>query len=258
MDLGLQGKRTLVTGSSRGIGLAIAEGFLREGARVVLTGRNEASLKSAHTRLNESFAPDNILTHPCDISESHAVSKLKDRILQKWGGLDILIANVGSGKSMPDAIAPREHFDAVFRENFDTAVNAAREFLPLIKEARGNMLFISSIAGMEAFGAPVDYSVAKTAVLSFSKNIARKLANEHVRVNCIAPGNILFPGGSWDEKMKTDAEKMNKLIASSVPMNRFGTPQEIADAALFLCSDRASFITGAVLCVDGGQTVTLF
>jgi 3-oxoacyl-[acyl-carrier protein] reductase len=137
-------------------------------------------------------------------------------------------------------------------------MNAAREFLPLIKEARGAMLFISSIAGIEAFGAPVDYSVAKTAVLSFAKNIARKLARDHVRVNCIAPGNIFFPGGSWDEKMKANPGQVNDIIKASVPMNRFGTPQEIADAALFLCSERASFITGAVLCIDGGQTVTLF
>jgi 3-oxoacyl-[acyl-carrier protein] reductase len=258
MELGLQGKRALVTGSSRGIGLAIAEGFLREGARVILTGRNESSLNSAHARLAESFVPNDILAHPCDLTDPHSVSILKGRILQRWGGLDILIANAGSGKSSPDAIAPREHFEAVFRENFDTAMNAAREFLPLVKESRGNMLFISSIAGMEAFGAPVDYSVAKTAVLSFAKNIARKLARDHVRVNCIAPGNVLFPGGSWDGKIKADADGVNKLIANSVPMNRFGTPQEIADAALFLCSERASFITGAVLCVDGGQTVTLF
>lgn len=258
MDLGLTGKRALVTGSSRGIGLAIAESFLREGARVVLTGRNEEALGKARERLAGSFGVDRILAQACDLTAPQTLAALKDGILRAWGGLDILIANAGSGRSVPDAIAPKEQFDAVLKENLDTAVNAAREFLPLIQAARGTILFIASIAGMEAFGAPVDYSVAKTAVLAFAKNIARKLAADHVRVNCIAPGNVLFPGGSWDEKMKADADRVNKLIAASVPMNRFGRPEEIADAALFLCSARASFITGAVLCVDGGQTVTLF
>ena len=116
------------------------------------------------------------------------------------------------------------------------------------------LLFISSIAGLEAFGAPVDYSTAKSALLAFSKNLARKVATK-VRVNVVAPGNINFPGGSWDEKIKLDPKRVKDIIESTVPMNRFGTPEEIADAALFICSERAKFITGSVLVVDGGQTI---
>lgn len=257
MELGLKDKRVLVSGSSRGIGLAIAKGFLGEGARVVLTGRNDSDLEQARLQLCSDF-PQMVLALKCDFSKHDDIVALNERILESLDGLDILVANIGSGRSVPDVVPSKEHFDTVFRQNFDVAVNAVREFLPLIKDSKGNILFISSIAGMEAFGAPVDYSVAKTAVLSFSKNIARKLAVDHVRVNCIAPGNIYFEGGSWDEKTKADPERIHKLIKATVPMNRFGTPEEIADAALFICSGKAGFITGAVLCVDGGQTVTLF
>ena len=110
---------------------------------------------------------------------------------------------------------------------------------------------------MEAFGAPVDYSTAKSAVSALAKNMARKLAQE-VRVNVLAPGNVYFPGGSWDEKIKQDADRVETIIQSTVPMNRFGTPEEMADAVLFLCSERAKFITGSTLVVDGGQTVGVF
>ena len=107
---------------------------------------------------------------------------------------------------------------------------------------------------MEAFGAPTDYSVAKTAVIALSKNMARKLA-PNVRVNVIVPGNVYFEGGSWDEKIQQNKKHVDSIIKSTVPMNRFATPQEIADSAVFLCSDRANFITGATLVIDGGQTV---
>ena len=130
-------------------------------------------------------------------------------------------------------------------------------FLPMLEKSCGVLLFISSIAGIEAFGAHTDYSTAKTAVIALAKNMARKLAKE-VRVNVLAPGNVLFPGGSWDEKIKDDPSEVEKIIESTVPMNRFGMPEEIADAAVFLCSERAGFITGSVLVVDGGQTVRVF
>ena len=108
---------------------------------------------------------------------------------------------------------------------------------------------------MEAFGAPTDYSTAKAAIIALAKNMARKLASDNVRVNVIAPGNVYFEGGSWDEKIQQDKKRVDEIIKSTVPMNRFATPQEIADSAVFLCSHRASFITGITLVIDGGQTV---
>ena len=117
-------------------------------------------------------------------------------------------------------------------------------------------IYVSSIAGIEALGAPTDYSTAKTAVISLAKNLARKSAPD-VRVNVLAPGNIFFENGSWDKKIKKDKKSVDEMISSEVPMKRFGTPEEVGDAAVFLCSDKAKFITGTTLVIDGGQTIGL-
>lgn len=258
MDFGFSGKRVLVTGSSRGIGHAIAMQFLREGASVTFTSRNRDDLDRLVTELSKEVASKVVMAIECDFANVADVNNLCGVIEKSWGGLDIVVANVGSGTSVADPIPDHEHFESIFQENFHAPVNTAREFLPLLKASKGNLLFITSIAGLEAIGAPVDYATAKTAVMSFSKNLARKVAAEGVRVNCIAPGNILFPGGSWDKKMKANPGSVLRMIEQQVPMRRFGIPEEIAAATLFLCSEMAGFITGAVLCVDGGQTTHLF
>jgi 3-oxoacyl-[acyl-carrier protein] reductase len=128
----------------------------------------------------------------------------------------------------------------------------------MLEKSKGCLLFISSITGMEAFGAPTDYSTAKSAIIALAKNMARKLASDGIRVNVIAPGNVYFKGGSWDEKIQQDKKRVDKILKLTVPMNRFAIPQEIANSAVFLCSDRAGFITGTTLVVDGGQTVGVF
>jgi len=174
-----------------------------------------------------------------------------------WGGIDIVVANVGDGQSVADPLPDDMQWNKTWETNFESSLYTARTFLPMLQESHGCLLFVSSIAAKEAFGAPVDYSTAKSAVTALAKNMARKLAR-NVRINVIAPGNVLFHGGSWDEKIKQNPQKVEKIIESTVPMNRFGTPEEIADGAVFLCSERAKFITGSVLVVDGGQTVGIF
>jgi 3-oxoacyl-[acyl-carrier protein] reductase len=258
MDLNLIKKRILITGSSRGIGLAIAKAFLEEGANVVLTSRKQSDLDRLRNDLSGKFSPGSILPLACDLADLHQILNLRERILAEWNGLDILISNLGSGKSVSDPIPPIANFEAVFQLNFDSAVNVSREFFPLIRNSGGNILFIASIVGIEAFGAPVDYSVAKSALISYSKNLARKAAAEGVRVNCIAPGNVYFDGGSWDEKIKANPKRIQTLIETTVPMRRFGKPEEIASAAVFLASERSSFTTGVCLVIDGGQTVSIF
>jgi 3-oxoacyl-[acyl-carrier protein] reductase len=166
--------------------------------------------------------------------------------------------NVGDGRSVPDALPNDEQWQKTWNSNFESALQTARIFLPMLKKSKGSLLFVSSITGMEAFGAPTDYSTAKSAIIALAKNMARKLGPEGVRVNVIAPGNVYFEGGSWDEKIQQDEKRVDEIIKSTVPMNRFATPQEIADSAVFLCSDRASFVTGTTLVVDGGQTVGVF
>ncbi len=256
MNLELNNKRVLVTGASRGIGLAIAEAFLQEGARVVLTARTYATLQETAGRLFKKHGADRLLTLSFDCADEPKWSDALKKIKDAWGGLDIVVANVGDGRSVPDALPDAERFNKVWRTNFTTSEVTARATLPLLTENGGCLLFISSIAGLEAIGAPTDYSVAKSALVALTKQLARKLA-PRVRVNCLAPGNVYFPGGSWDDKIQTDPERVKMLIETSVPMKRFGTPHEMADSVVFLCSDRASFVTGACLVIDGGQTVSL-
>ena len=254
MDLGIQNRNFIITGASRGIGRAITESLLSDGANVCLVARGQDQLKKTADELRKQYGEDRVISWQADSADEVALLELRQQITQQWEGLDGVIANVGDGQSVPDAIPEAEQWTRVWHANFETALNTARVFLPLLQESRGNLLFISSIAGLEAIGAPVDYSTAKTAVIAFAKNLARKVAPE-VRVNVIAPGNVHFTGSSWEEKIKVDTPKVEQMLQTTVPMKRFGTPEEIADVATFLCSSRASFITGSVMVVDGGQTV---
>lgn len=257
MDLGLTGKRVLIAGASRGIGLAMAEGFLQEGARVALLARNIEPLSTATRRLAAEYGEARILSFALDCADPLAWPAVVKKIQSAWGGLDIAIANVGDGRGPQDALPDAERFAAAWCTNFTTAEVTARAALPLLEASSGCLLFVSSIAGLEAIGAPTDYSVAKAALLALTKQMARRLA-PGVRVNCLAPGNVNSPGGSWDAKIQADPQRVAALIEATVPMKRFCTPEEMADAALFLCSERARFITGACLVVDGGQTVSMF
>jgi len=257
MDLGLSDKRVLITGASRGIGAAIAEAFLEEGSKVCLVSRGSKQLFETQATLASEYGGEQVLVETCDCTNEQDLHSLRDGVDHCWGGVDIVVANIGDGRSVPDALPDAEQWQKTWNNNFESALHTARTFLPMLKKSKGCLLFVSSITAMEAFGAPVDYSTAKSAVSALAKNMARKLAQE-VRVNVLAPGNVYFPGGSWCEKVKQDAERVEKIIESTVPMNRFGTPEEMADAALFLCSERAKFITGSTLVVDGGQTVGVF
>ena len=257
MDLGLTSKRVLITGASKGIGAAIAYGFLKENAITCIVSRGSEQLYQTKSSLIEEFGESRVVADECDCTDPTELAALKERVQERWNGLDIVIANIGDGQSVPDPLPGDIQWKKTWENNFDSALYTARTFLPMLRESKGCLLFVSSITAMEAFGAPVDYSTAKTAVAALAKNMARKLAQE-IRINVLAPGNVLFPDGSWDKKIKDNPDKVDKIIESSVPMKRFGSPEEMADAAVFLCSDRASFITGSVLVVDGGQTVGVF
>jgi 3-oxoacyl-[acyl-carrier protein] reductase len=247
----------LITGASKGIGAAIAKTFLDENAKTYIVSRGSESLYKTQASLEKQFGKDQVIADECDCKDPIELLGLKKRIEERWNGLDIVIANVGDGRSVLDPLPDETQWKKTWENNFESSLHTARTFLPMLRETRGCLLFVSSIASMEAFGAPVDYSTAKAAIAALSKNMARKLAKE-VRVNVLAPGNVMFPGGSWDDKIKENPEGVKNIIESSVPMNRFGLPEEMADAAVFLCSERASFITGSVLIVDGGQTLGIF
>jgi 3-oxoacyl-[acyl-carrier protein] reductase len=257
MDLNLTNKRVLITGSSRGIGYGMANAFLGEGARVVLLDWEYNRLTQSADELCKIYGKDRVLAFTIDCADAQAWTKVINEIDAAWGGIDVAIANVGDGRGPQDALPKADRFATAWRSNFNTSEETARATLPMLEESGGCLLFISSVAGLEAIGAPTDYSVAKSALIALTKQMARRLA-PRIRVNCIAPGNVYFPDGSWDEKIKKDPQRVELIIQSTVPMQRFGTPSEIADAALFLCSARAAFITGSCLVVDGGQTVGIF
>ena len=253
MNFNLSNKKVLITGASRGIGLAIAESFLQEGAKICLVSRGSKALFENEKKLQGAYGLESSFACKCDCINIESLNSLKNKVKDKWSSLDIVVVNVGDGRSVSDALPDDEQWQKTWNSNFESALQTARIFLPMLEKSKGVLLFVSSIAGIEAFGAPTDYSTAKTAIIALAKNMARKLAPT-VRINVIAPGNVLFDGGSWDEKIQQDKERLDEIIKSTVPMNRFATPQEIADSAVFLCSDRASFITGATLVIDGGQT----
>ena len=257
MDLKLNNKKVLITGASRGIGLAVAESFLQEGAKTYLVSRGSSALYENEKKLQNIYGLDNVVACKCDCTNVESLNSLKNEVEDKWNSLDVVIVNVGDGRSVSDALPDDMQWKKTWNSNFESTLQTARTFLPMLERSQGVLLFVSSIAGMEAFGAPTDYSTAKAAIIALAKNMARKLAPS-VRVNVIAPGNVYFKGGSWDEKIQQNKKRVDEIIKSTVPMNRFATPQEIADSAVFLCSDRASFITGATLVIDGGQTVGVF
>src|ERR1035437_26077 len=255
MNLQLTDRVALVAGSSRGIGRAIAETFLREGARVVITGRTVDSLEATRLALTQSGATDRVLSFAGDLADDSVLVALRKRVEDFWGPIEILVANIGSGRGAVGWQLERAEWDRLFEMNFWITQRMLNKFLPpMVENGRGSVVLISSIAGAEGIRAPIPYSVAKAGLILLAKNLARELAPNSVRINAVAPGNVLFPGGTWEHHLSQRNAEVLQYIKNEVPMNRFGRPEEIADAVAFLASDRASFITGTCLIADGGQT----
>lgn len=252
MNLGLEKKTVLVSGSSRGIGKAIAEAFLREGARVVVTGRHQKDL--------DAFLADNkkyrakVKTFCGDLTKEKEIEKVIALAVASFGSIDCLVPNIGKGAVRFGHEVGSKDWRETFEINLWSAVRLVQKTLPILKKnGGGSIVFVAALAGMEAVAAPITYCTAKAALIAYAKNLSREVAPFSIRVNSIAPGNIFFPGGRWEEKLREDRDKFTKYIAENVAMQRFGTPEEIATFAVFISSDRASFLTGECVCVDGGQ-----
>lgn len=255
MNLELQDQVAFIAGSSRGIGKAIARRFLQEGARVVISGRDEAALTKCEQEFAAEFSAARIMQVRGDLTLTQPIRDALAQVRERWSRLDALVANIGSGSGTIGWQVDAAEWINTFETNFHGAVRLATDALPQMIEAkRGSIVLISSIAGVESSPAPLPYSSAKNALIAYAKNLARQIAVAGVRVNAVAPGNIFFEGGSWAANLEARRDAVLKHIADEVPMQRFGAPEEIADLVVFLCSPRASFITGACIVADGGQT----
>jgi 3-oxoacyl-[acyl-carrier protein] reductase len=256
MNLDLTDRVIFVAGASRGIGLGIVEACLADGAKVAMTARGAESLEAAHARLAAQYGADKLWSMAGDMRDADTIDEAVNRVEAEFGPIFGAVANVGlhpcpNGFDIDDAT-----WDAGFSQNLDSAYRLARSALkPMTTRGEGSVLFISSIAGLGALGTPLTYGTAKAAMNHMAKELARITGASGVRVNVIAPGNIVFPDGDWEARANgPNGDKVMRWIKREVPMRRFGHPEEIGSAAAFLMSNKASFITGAVLPVDGGQT----
>ncbi len=254
MKLGLEEKIVLITASTRGIGLAVATFFLDEGATVIINGRDISRVEEIEAKLRKQYGQNKVWGFGGDITETENLQSLHDFIKKQWGRIDVIVSNLGTGKALQSNKLNMNEWEHMMRINLLSAVSLIDTMLSLLEHGKGaNILFISSIAAYERSAAPYAYAAAKAGLLTLVKNMSYDYAKKNIRVNCVSPGNIYFDGGRWQQIYEQDKEGTEKLLENQVPLKRFGRTEEIAAPVVFLCSEKASFITGAALVVDGGQ-----
>jgi 3-oxoacyl-[acyl-carrier protein] reductase len=252
MDLGLAGKVALVTGGTRGIGRAIVDDLTAEGCRLMLAARGQAGLDDTAAALRARGA--DVGTIAIDVTNLADLERLVAATVEQFGGIDILISNAGASHGAGIVETTEADWAMALNLNVLAAARLSRLVVPSMRErGGGSIVFVSSIYGRESGGPRVSYNATKSALIAMSKHMARDLARDNIRVNAIAPGSILFPGGSWEQRMKADPEAMAAFVKQDMPFGRFGRPEEVAAMTVFVASPRASLVTGACIPVDGAQ-----
>jgi 3-oxoacyl-[acyl-carrier protein] reductase len=258
LDLFLDGKAAIVTGSSRGLGLASARALAAEGCHVCLCARGADALEQAAAGLPgadpHAGVRSRAITVAADLSTAEGAEKVIDATVRAFGGIDILINNVGTAKGA-DIVGTS---DAEWQEAFDhtlyPAIRMSRLVVPHMRaRGGGSIIMIASIWGRES-GGRMTYNAVKAAEISLAKSMAQQLAKDGIRVNSVAPGSILFPGGSWDRRQQSDPAGIAEFIRTELPFGRFGRAEEVGAVVAFLASPRASWISGSSVPIDGCQS----
>lgn len=245
-------KIVLVCGSSRGIGFFIGKKYLENNYIVIFSSRSISKQEKLLNNLWKKYKKT-MFIYKCDFTKKNHIKNLKTIIIKKFKRLDILITNSGMSSGSVKLPMKIDEFNSSINQNFKTCLFPIEIFIKNLINSKGNIVAISSIAGKEYLSAPISYSVSKSALNTLIKNIS-KIYGNRVRINAVSPGNILFKGSVWEKKLKKNRSKILKYIRNNVPMNKFGTPDDVANAVVFLSSINSKFINGEILVVDGGQS----
>lgn len=260
MQLDLDKKNVLITGSSKGIGRGIAEEFLKEKANTILTGRNQNDLENTYEKFSDIYGKQRVHKFIGDLTAKNTLNDILSFFSGDSIDLDHIVCNIGSGESVASLDEDLNEFNRMLDINLLNSVNIVNKLFPIIKRSNPetnsfpSITFVGSICGVEMLGCPVAYASAKSALLSYAKNISHPMGRKGIRVNVVTPGNILFDGSTWEKKILEDPKKVKNMLKNEVPLQCFGDIEDVATIVVFLASKRAKFVNGANWIVDGGQT----
>lgn len=254
MDLGLTGKVAVVTGSSRGIGFAAAQALVAEGAHVVVCARGAEQLDRAVAQLRDSASNGaSVEGIVADVSTEAGVSAVITAAVATYGRLDVLVNNVAVAKGADLETTSDAEWQEAFDMTLFPAIRASRLAAPHLRKQGGAIVIVSSIFGRES-GGRMTYNAVKAAEISLTKSLAQQLAKDQIRVVSVAPGSILFEGGSWWKRQQADPKGIAEFIERELPFGRFGRPEEVGATIAFLASPKASWVSGTTVVVDGCQS----